>query len=123
MLYQEGDQILEERKKYARYYSKKFYQKGDNIKKIIDDDLIQKMDYKLDAKFKEIEKNYGSKVAEIDSFVNVIKEQINGKDTPFLPQKSGFTSFGNMIMQTEDTYLMVDIYQEMAESLSKGEIL
>ena len=25
-------------------------------------------------------------------------------------------------MQTEDTYLMVDIYQEMAESLSKGEI-
>ena len=122
MLYQEGDQILEERKKYARYYSKKFYQKGDNIKKIIDDDLIQKMDYKLDAKFKEIEKNYGSKVAEIDSFVNVIKEQINGKDTPFLPQKSGFTSFGNMIMQTEDTYLMVDIYQEMAESLSKGEI-
>ena len=122
MLYQKGDKILEERKKYARYYSKKFYQKGDIIKKIIDDDLIQKMDYILDAKFKEIEKNYGSKVAEIDSFVNVIKEQIDGKDTPFLPQKSGFTSFGNMIMQTEDNYLIVDIYQEMAESLSKGEI-
>ena len=122
MLYQEGDKILEEMKKYARYYSKKFYQKADNIKKIIDDDLIQKMDYKLDAKYKEIEKTYGSKVAEIDSFVNVIKEQINGKDTPFLPKKSGFTSFGNLINQTEDTYLIVDIYQEMAESLSKGEI-
>ena len=120
LLYQEGDKILEERKKNARYYSKKFYQKAETIKKYIDEDLKNKMDFKLSIKFQDIEKKYGAKVAEIDSFVKIIQDQIKQKNTPYLPKKSGFTAIQKML-QSEDMYFTVDILQEMSDSLSKGE--
>ena len=122
LLYKEGDKILEERKKYARYYSKKFYQKAENIKKNITEDIRNnKIDFKLKNKLKDIEKNYGTKISEIDSFVKIIKDQVEKKDSQFLPGKSGFTTLNDILMKEEDTYLIVDIFQEMAESLSKGE--
>ena len=122
MLYKEGDKILEEGKQYARYYSKKFYQKAENIKKYINEDLKKHMDYKLTNKMNEIEKNNKTKVTEIDSFVKIIKDQVEGKNTPFIPKKSGFTSFNQFLKRSEDTHLMVDILQEMADSLLKGKI-
>ena len=122
MLFKEGDKILEERKKYARYYSKKFYQKAENIKKFINDDLKKQMDYKLINKLKDIEKKYQTKVGEIESFVNLIKEQVNEKNTQFLPKKTGFTAFSNFIQKGEDTHTIVDIFQEMADCLLKGEV-
>ena len=122
MLYKEGDKILEEEKQYARYYSKKFYQKAENIKKYINEDLKKHMDYKLTNKMNEIEKNNKTKVTEIDSFVKIIKDQVEGKNAPFIPKKSGFTSFNQFLKRSEDTHLMVDILQEMADSLLKGKI-
>ena len=123
LLYKEGDKILEERKKYCRYYSKKFYYKAENIKKYITEEIKNKIDIKLEKKLKEIEKNYGTKVAEIDSFVKIIKDQVEKKDSQFIPAKSGFTAFKNILLKEEDAYLIVDIFQEMAESLSKGQFL
>ena len=121
-LYQEGDKILDERKKYARYYSKKLYQKAEIIKKYIDENLEKKMDSKLRSKYKDIKKKYESKVAEIDSFVNIIKDQINKKNSPFIG--SGFTKMNKYLKEAiedeEHLHLTLDIYQEMADSLKKG---
>ena len=124
LLYKEGDRILNERKKYARYYSRKFYQKADNIKKLIDKELEQKMDYKLNNLYNDMKKKYESKMAEINSFVSIVKDQIEGKKPPLF-QKTGFTSINNILSQNlleaDNIYLILDIYQEMRDSLAQGQ--
>lgn len=126
ILYQKGDKIIEERKQYARYYSRKYYQKAENIKKYIDDNLKNNMGPKMETTLKEIEKKYGSKIAEIDAFVKAVKNEISQKNTQFLPGKTGFTSISNILSKngtgSEDIHFIIDIYQEMADSLSKGEL-
>ena len=81
---------------------------------------------KMEATLKEIEKKYGSKIAEIDAFVKAVKNQISQKNTQFLPGKTGFTSISNMLSRngsgSDDIHFIIDIYQEMADSLSKGEV-
>ena len=127
ILYKEGNKILEAKKQYCRYYSKKFYQKAENIKKYIDETLKKKMGFELNAKLKKIEKNYGDKIAEIDSFVSSIKNLAEEKNTPFLPNKTGFTNLNEILqgalgnkLETENIYFIIDILQDMADSLKKG---
>ena len=127
MLYEEGNKILEAGQKYARYYSKKFYQKAESIKKYIDNDLEKQMDFKLKKNFEEMEKNYGSKVAEIDSFVNAVKSLAEEKSTEFISNKTGYTAFHLKLkkaleddqIKADDIYFILDILQEMADSLQK----
>ena len=125
LLYKEGDKILNERKQFCRYYSKKFYQKAENIKKLIDEELIKKMDIKLNICYTEIKKKYENKIAEINSFVNIIQDQVEGKKPPIFTN-TGFTLVNKLIsqdiMKVDDIYLILDIYQEMADSLFKGPI-
>ena len=120
ILYKEGDRILEERKKYARYYSKKFYKKAEKIKNYINENLKNEMDLKLKNRLKEIETNFGTKVSEIESFTCLIKDKIEKKNTEFLPGGSGITMVHEIIKNADDLYLTVDIFQEMADSLKKG---
>ena len=119
ILYKEGDRILDERKKNARYFSKKIYINAEKIKQNIDENLKKQMDFNLKQKFKEIETNYGGKVAQINAFTCLIKQQIKEKDSEYLPRKSNLTKVHKVLNNEEDIYLKVDIYQEMAESLSK----
>ena len=119
ILYKEGDKILEERKPYARYYSRKFYQKAENIKKYINE-ILKDIGPKNEQKLREIEKNYGSKISQIDAFVKAVKNEISQKDTQFFPKKSGFTFIGQALNKKEDIHFVIDIYQEMADSFSKG---
>ena len=129
LLYKEGDKILEEKKQYSRYYSKKFYIKAKKIKSYIDNDekLKAKMNSKLDNKYKEL-KIYKGKVEEIDSFVESIKNLIQQKNIPYLSNKTGFTrhneqiekSLGNLY-EENNVYFLLDILQEMAISL-KNEV-
>ena len=125
LLYKEGDRILNERKQYCRYYSKKFYQKAENIMKLIDEELINKMDLNLNNFYSEIKKKYQNKVAEINSFINIIKDQVEGKEPPIF-MKTGFTLVNKLIsqdiMKVDDIYLILDIYQEMADSQSKSPV-
>ena len=125
LLYKEGDKILNERTQFCRYYSKKFYQKAENIKKLIDEELIKKMDIKLNICYTEIKKKYENKIAEINSFVNIIQDQVEGKKPPIFTN-TGFTLVNKLIsqdiMKVDDIYLILDIYQEMADSLFKGPI-
>ena len=114
ILYEEGDKILNEMKPYAKYYSKKFYVKAENIKKYIDEDLKKKMDYKLEEKFKEIEKNYKSK-NDINPYILMIKKQIEEKNTEYFPKKAGFTVI-KKILKGDDYYTLVDLFQEIADS-------
>ena len=123
ILYKEGDRILKERKKYAKYYSTKFYKKAEQIKKIIDENenLKRQMDLKLKTRFIEIEENYGTKLSEIKAFACLIKDELEKKDTEFLP-KTGLTIIRNKIKTAEDIYFIIDIYQEMANSFSKSKV-
>ena len=126
ILYKEGDRILEERKQYSRYYSKKFYQKAEKIRLLIDADLEKKMNMNLTKMYKEIIKKYESKVAEINAFVSIIKDQVEGKKPPFF-KNTGFTAVGKILHQNmekldiENIYLILDIFQDMADSFGKGE--
>ena len=120
ILYKEGDRILEERKKYARYYSKKFYKKAEKIKNYINGNLKEGMEYILKNRLKEIEVNFGTKISEIDAFTCLIKDKIEKKNSEFMPGKTGVTIVHNLLKNAEDIYLMVDIFQEMADSLSQG---
>ena len=122
ILFKEGDRILKERKKYAKYYSTKFYKKAEQIKNIIDDNLKKKMDLNLRTKLNDIEENYGTKLSEINAFTCTIENQLEKKNTKFLPKrtKSGITIIENKINSSEDIFFIIDIYQEMANSLSKG---
>ena len=125
ILYKEGDRILEERKHYARYYSKKYYQKAEKIRKLINGDLEKKMSLDLTKNYKNLMKNYESKVEEINAFVNIIKDQIEGKKPPFF--KTGMTTVGKFLSQNlneldiDTLYLILDIFQDMAESFGKGD--
>ena len=123
ILYKEGDRILKERKKYAKYYSTKFYKKAEQIKKIIDENenLKRQMDLKLKTRFIEIEESYGTKLSEIKAFACLIKDELEKKDTEFLP-KTGLTIIRNKIKTAEDIYFIIDIYQEMANSFSKSKV-
>ena len=133
-LYEEGDKFLEEMKRYARYNSKKLYQKAEKIKKYLDDNLIKEMNSKLKTKFDEIKNMYGKKVEEIDSFAFLIKNQVDEKNTEFIPGKTGATKINKKINQIlknenilnlldtsnpENVYLMLDVFEEMIQSLSK----
>jgi len=124
-LYQEGDKFLKEMKKYARYNSKKLYQKAEKIKKYIDNDLIQEMNGRLKIQYDEIQNNYGKKIEEIDSFAFLIKNQIKEKNTEFIPNKTGATMVNIKLKELldignpENVYLMVDVLNEMKNSLSK----
>ena len=136
ILCKEGDRFLKEMKKYAKYNSKKLYQKAEKIKKYIDDDLIKEMNYRLKNQYDDIQKNYGKKVEEIDSFAFLIKKQLQEKDSQFIPNKTGVTLIYNKINKKltneaflhlydsndiEEIYLMVDTFEEMKNSLSKKE--
>ena len=133
-LYKEGDKYLEEMKSYARYNSKKLYQKAEKIKKYLDDNLKKEMNSKLITKFDEITNMYGKKVDEIDSFAFLIKNQVDEKNTEFIPGKTGATRINNKIKQIlknenilnllditnpENVYLMLDAFEGMIQSLSK----
>ena len=133
-LYKEGDKFLKEMKRYARYNSKKLYQKAEKIKKYIDDDLIKEMNSRLKNQYDDIQNNYGKKIEEIDSFAYLIKNQIEEKDTKFIPNKTGATIFKKKISDIlknenilellniddpENVRLMVDVFNEMKNSLSK----
>lgn len=125
ILYKEGDKILEEKKQYSRYYSKKFYIKARKIKNYIDNDkkLRAKMNSTLDSKLKKLA-IYNGKVEEIDSFVESIKNLVQQKNIPYLPNKTGFTKHNEQIEKSlanlyeeNNVYFLLDILQEMAESL------
>ena len=129
ILYKEGDRILEESKKYSRYYSKKFYQKAEKIRNLINEDLEKKMNLDLTKYYNEIKKKYGSKVEEINNWVNIITDQIEGKKPSFF-KKTGntvvyqflFNNINNIQeLSTETLYLILDIFQDMADSFGKGE--
>lgn len=120
ILYKEGDKILEERKPYSRYYSKKFYIKAEKIKNCINDNLIYKADTQQKIRLKEIETQMGTKIAEIDSFTNLIKDKIEKRNTIFVPNRTGNSIIHNKLQKADDLYLMIDIFQEMADTLSKG---
>lgn len=125
LLYQEGDKILNEKKPYSRYYSKKFYLKARKIKNYFDNDekLKTKLNSTLNTKYKELEK-YKGKVEEIDSFVESIKNLVQQKSIPYLPNKRGFTKLNNQIQKSledlyevNNVYFLLDILQEMVDSL------
>ena len=125
LLYQEGDKILNEKKPYSRYYSKKFYLKARKIKNYFENDekLKTKLNSILNSKHKELEK-YNGKVEEIDSFVESIKNLVQQKNIPYLPNKRGFTKFNNQIQkcledlyEVNNVYFLLDILQEMVDSL------
>ena len=129
LLYKEGDKILEEKKPYSRYYSKKFYLKARRIKNYIDNDekLKNKMNSKLNTRNKELEK-YNGKVAEIDAFVESIKDLVQQKNIPYLSNKRGFTKINGKIQkclgdlnEENNIYFLLDILQEMADSLYSPE--
>ena len=125
LLYKEGDKILEEKKPYSRYYSKKFYLKARKIKNYFDNDqnLKSKLNPGLNSKNEELKKNNG-KVDEIDSFVESIKNLVQEKNMPYLSNNRGFTNFNKQIQQCLDNlndknnlYFLLDVLQEMADSL------
>ena len=120
ILYKEGDKILAEGKAYARYYSKKFYIKAEKIKTFIDNNLKAKIDFKLKQRIEEIEAKYKAKIVEIDSFTSIIKNQIEKRNTEFIPRRSGNSVINNILKKAEDLYLIIDIFQDMENSLSKG---
>jgi cell division ATPase FtsA len=129
LLYKEGDKILEEKKPYSRYYSKKFYLKARRIKNYIDNDekLKNKMNSNLNSRYKELDK-YNGKVEEIDAFVESIKDLVQQKNIPYLPNKRGFTKFNEKIQkclgelnEENNLYFLLDILQEMADSLYSPE--
>ena len=121
ILYKEGDRILKERKKYSKYYSTKFYKKAEKIKNIIDDKLQKEMDLNLKTKWSDIEENYGTKLSEINSFACIIKDELEKKNTEFMP-KTGITIIRKKIKSEEDIYFIIDIYQEMANSFAKSKV-
>jgi hypothetical protein len=100
------------------------YQKAESIKKYIDQNLEKKLDLELSKKYKDIKKKNESKMGEIDSFVSIIKNQINNKKSPYVG--SGFTKMDKylqeLVQDEEHLHLTLDIYQEMADSLKKGPI-
>ena len=94
------------------------------------------MNYRLKNQYDDIQKNYGKKVEEIDSFAFLIKKQLEEKDSQFIPNKTGVTLIYNKINKKltnetflhlydsndiEEIYLMVDTFEEMKNSLSKKE--
>jgi len=62
----------------------------------------------------------GTKIAEIDSFTNLIKDKIEKRNTIFVPNRTGNSIIHNKLQKADDLYLMIDIFQEMADTLSKG---
>ena len=122
ILYQEGDRILKEGKKYSRYYSRKFFTKGDRIKSYINEDIKLEMDYEIEKLYDELEKKYTNKVEQIDAFTKSVKTFIESRESPYIPSGSGFTVIGNVFkkyMESENVDIVLDILSEMVTSLSK----
>jgi len=122
ILYQEGDRILKEGKKYSRYYSRKFFTKGDRIKSYINEDIKSEMDYEIEKLYDELEKKYTNKVEQIDAFTKSVKTFIESRESPYIPSGSGFTVIGNVFkkyMESENVDIVLDILSEMVTSLSK----
>ncbi len=122
ILYQEGDRILKEGKKYSRYYSRKFFTKGDRIKSYINEDIKIEMDYEIEKLYDELEKKYTNKVEQIDAFTKSVKTFIESRESPYIPSGSGFTVIGNVFkkyMESENVDIVLDILSEMVTSLSK----
>ena len=120
ILYKEGEKILDEGKNYCRYYARKYFVKAEKIKSYIDQDLKSQMNYELMKLYNELETKYTNKVGQIDSFVKALKNQIKKKDTPYV---TGYTAIGDIIKKAEEPEnvgLALDIFNEMAESLSQG---
>jgi len=119
LLYKEGEKILNEGKNYCRYYARKYFVKAEKIKSYIDENLKTYMDFELIALNNEIEAKYINKVGQIDSFVKALKNRIKQKDTPYV---TGFTAIGEIVNKAnepENVDLALDIFNEMADSLSK----
>ena len=119
LLYKEGEKILDEGKNYCRYYARKFFVKAEKIKSYIDQDLKTHMNIELIKLNNNLESKYMNKVEQIDSFVKALKNQIKKKDTPYI---TGYTAIGDIIkkaMEPENVDLALDIFNEMAESLSQ----
>jgi hypothetical protein len=119
LLYNEGQKILDEGKKYSRYYSRKFFVKGDKVKSYIDQKLIDNMDFKLRKIYEPFQQKYLNKVDLVDTFVKSLKRKIKLKDSPYI---TGFTAIGKIIeeaLKPENVDLSLDILTEMVASLSK----
>ena len=118
ILYKEGEKYLDENKSYARYYARKFFMKGDQIKSHIDKNFKNKLNAKSSHLFDEFEKKYINKVEQNDAFVQALKKGVELKDTPYI---TGFTKvrkvLDNKAEDPENVYLALDIFKEMAESL------
>ena len=125
LLYQEGEKILNEGKKYCRYYSRKFFNKGDKIKSKINEDMIDDCDYDehIDTLYKELEKKYTNKSQQVDAFTKSLKVMIESKETPYVPSGQGFTQIGDIFkkfMEPENIYLSLDIFGEIADTLEQN---
>ena len=126
-LYKLGNKFLEEKKNYSRYYSKTLYNKAEKMKSYINEEPGIKMNKELVLKYDEIEKNYSTKKEEIDSFAFIIEDKIK-QNNIINYYNTGFELIDNIISQDmtnideENIKLIVDIYQEMVDSLSKGPI-
>ena len=118
ILYKEGEKYLDENKSYTRYYARKFFMKGDQIKSHIDKNFKNKLNAKSSHLFDEFEKKYINKVEQNDAFVQALKKGVELKDTPYI---TGFTKvrkvLDNKAEDPENVYLALDIFTEMAESL------
>ena len=122
ILYQEGERILNEGKKYSRYYSRKFFAKGDKIKSLIDEKMKDDIDYDILKMFEELDKKFTNKVGQIDAFTKSIKSFIDSKNSPYAPSGSGFTVIGDVFkkfMEPENIDISLDIFSEIADALGK----
>ena len=119
LLYNEGQKILDEGNKFSRYYSRKFFVKGDKVKANIDQKLIDNMDYQLKKIYGPFQEKYLNKVDLVDTFVKSLKIKLLKKDSPYI---TGFTRIGKIIeeaLKPENVDLSLDILTEMVSSLSK----
>ena len=116
-LYKEGKRLIEEKKMYANYYSKKIYRKAQIIKNYIDDKLTLN-NFKLKDKIKEFEEQYGKDITNINDFIYATKEKMRNKNSYFLPNKTGLTRIFKKL-DLDDVYFQLDIFQEMADELNR----
>ena len=120
ILYQEGEKILNEGKKYCRYYSRKFFIKGDRIKSKINENMIENARPGVRNLYKKLNEKYINRVGQIDAFTKSLQSFIEDRNTPYI--NTGFTFIRKIIdeyMEPENIDLALDIFSEMAESLSK----
>ena len=111
-LYKEGKRLIEEKKMYANYYSKKIYKKAQIIKSYIDN---IKLNFKLKEKINDFEEQYGKDITSINDFIYATKEKMRNKKSKFLPNKTGLTRIYKKLNNLDDVYFQLDIFKEMID--------